>query len=1136
MTTTLEIELSAQMQTWLSQGATPGVGNGVSVFAILYGSATPGGSADTPISSVTLVDNGTVNAGGSFSIDLTTSTQPQLYGGKVYFIIQSVSDPSTVIDPTTLSQSAITWGNAAALGYRYDSIEVSLTGTFGDAANLTSIQGFGIGMTLEAETGSRSYAVSATQMFDSLAGAATDTQPGMSGIDSFSEGGLAGQNREAISPAVAVIAANDYPVYAAADWLQYIEALKQPQSRIIVNGYFNGAGDLQADAPAGTAVIWRNAGFFSYALEWRDADHSFWLVPTEGSQIQGAVKLTAEALANSIYSTLGEVELYEAPGVGGPFEIYPGATTMSTGANNAWGQALQQLTLGLTAGYLQSQGISPNSAVAAGIDLNKNYNWDPSYAYGQNTNSALGNDVDVTWDPYSQLFYANSNSYGTQYADALMNAYAQGGPQLSTYANGQNIATMKVTLFADSEAPPAGDYTAPIIYDYVAGTGTDGQYAPVQWYENNPANVVLDFNPGASLAQSLVLRDDVAVSIRILTGYDGGTPQWQEVQIGGSGQTLWQNWTFANTGGTYSVTGDGGAGQTSQSLVLSGLPMAGSGVGWYQIVVKRDGFEKVFNLYTTTFTPAATPGDPNPLPLFSDFGSDPALFGIDGLATLTAGPAQNGGLVTFSVDVTGVSPTIDLSLMRANTSNAFLSGQVTATAPVAGTMQGGQFDAVAGQTADVHDAGGGGVDLSTVSQSGLLAFGWTGLNDAPDTSTWTETFTNLVQGKSIAVVRIAGQAGNLVGTLHAKADLAGSWHTMMAQQLGNGSYDVTMSAYAAKAKAPNLPDYNEQLTKDSAVLTVQVQLSDLALKAGTGGASLELTPDDSGTEGNWIHVSATTGALAKGVAVALYATDAAGRPIGADGLPVTDIQDAVRGWVGAVGGDGGALMFDGVQAVYLLAGQQLRFATVGDDGALSPAGTVAVSGAGAGDGTFTLDVGGLSFGAAVQNTLSASMQQASVQRMYGLPLVQAEHGQSFSVELAGSAAHVNTLGFVRFDLDQATGAISLAGIAYGSGDAFRTAVRAALDKGIVVSAGGADFAETTTWTVAGEDGYYAPVLITQAGDIFVPGTGNADGREYIRIFGENTFGFEDLSAEQGSDFDYNDMVMRLLPMVQGAYD
>ena len=63
----------------------------------------------------------------------------------------------------------------------------------------------------------------------------------------------------------------------------------------------------------------------------------------------------------------------------------------------------------------------------------------------------------------------------------------------------------------------------------------------------------------------------------------------------------------------------------------------------------------------------------------------------------------------------------------------------------------------------------------------------------------------------------------------------------------------------------------------------------------------------------------------------------------------------------------------------------------------------------------------------------------------------------------------------------------------------------------------------------GTTGYYAPVLITSSGQTFVIGTANPGGHEQIRVYGENTFGFEDLAYNQGSDFDYNDMVMRLKP-------
>ena len=53
------------------------------------------------------------------------------------------------------------------------------------------------------------------------------------------------------------------------------------------------------------------------------------------------------------------------------------------------------------------------------------------------------------------------------------------------------------------------------------------------------------------------------------------------------------------------------------------------------------------------------------------------------------------------------------------------------------------------------------------------------------------------------------------------------------------------------------------------------------------------------------------------------------------------------------------------------------------------------------------------------------------------------------------------------------------------------------------------------------------MLVTQSGDIFVIGTANVDGRDHIRTYGENMFGFEDLRADQHADFDYNDLVVKL---------
>jgi hypothetical protein len=57
------------------------------------------------------------------------------------------------------------------------------------------------------------------------------------------------------------------------------------------------------------------------------------------------------------------------------------------------------------------------------------------------------------------------------------------------------------------------------------------------------------------------------------------------------------------------------------------------------------------------------------------------------------------------------------------------------------------------------------------------------------------------------------------------------------------------------------------------------------------------------------------------------------------------------------------------------------------------------------------------------------------------------------------------------------------------------------------------------------------VLVNPFGNIWMINNGssnaNGDGHQHVRIFGQNTFGFEDMHAAAGADFDYNDMIMKL---------
>ena len=164
----------------------------------------------------------------------------------------------------------------------------------------------------------------------------------------------------------------------------------------------------------------------------------------------------------------------------------------------------------------------------------------------------------------------------------------------------------------------------------------------------------------------------------------------------------------------------------------------------------------------------------------------------------------------------------------------------------------------------------------------------------------------------------------------------------------------------------------------------------------------------------------------------------------------------------------------------------------------------------------------------VDNDLSDDAVLAASQRVDNQPWVYLEHGATLEAEVVGSSANTNTLGFVRIDVDPLSGDWSVGGVEYGNTDAFRAAVRAELDDGFLMHRGG-NFTATATWTVNGASGFYAPVVLSPHGDTFVIGEANRDGYDHIRMFGANTFGIEDTPGQYNPDFDYNDIVVRLIP-------
>ena len=157
--------------------------------------------------------------------------------------------------------------------------------------------------------------------------------------------------------------------------------------------------------------------------------------------------------------------------------------------------------------------------------------------------------------------------------------------------------------------------------------------------------------------------------------------------------------------------------------------------------------------------------------------------------------------------------------------------------------------------------------------------------------------------------------------------------------------------------------------------------------------------------------------------------------------------------------------------------------------------------------------------------------------MAGESIKQAKEALKIAIQKLGSndkfniitnaiAAFKNQLGMIKIDLDPVTGVASYQGHAVDSQN-FETAVRA----GLLADATGfgtkilTPFSKREDEWVVKEDGYYAPVLITEQDRLFVMGHDLATNSTHSRYIGENTIGFEDMALDQNPDFDFNDAII-----------
>jgi len=404
---------------------------------------------------------------------------PNQKGLKVYFILQSMSPGVTAVhtggsagsptDPIQTESQITPTGtpsSAQTLNYRYDSFEVTFTPAPADAGNLTDINGFGIPMAVEVVYSGTSPTTSASRGY-MISGGVVGTSGtiwnelqsagGSGSIQYYAPGGGLTGARMAISPATALANNVGGTSYSSSNWNPYIAALGASSAtsagsagsagaqQIQIAGYFNGAPDGNH--------VWHNAGFYAYNVT--TSGGNFVLTPGATSQIQGTITITAADLANSIYMTLGNATVSGLANVDGTGNN--STLTMNTGANNEWGAVLRDFIAGFTGGYWNATATSLNSQITTPLVLNKEWNQDPTYAFGGTRSSGqpgfVTSAIGGFYDPYAKVFFEFTNSYGNGYSDFLTRAFNVG--PLINVSDGSGTATdsndITVTLFADND-------------------------------------------------------------------------------------------------------------------------------------------------------------------------------------------------------------------------------------------------------------------------------------------------------------------------------------------------------------------------------------------------------------------------------------------------------------------------------------------------------------------------------------------------------------------------------------------------------------------------------------------------------------------------------------------------------------
>ena len=496
--------------------------------------------------------------------------------------------------------------------------------------------------------------------------------------------------------------------------------------------------------------------------------------------------------------------------------------------------------------------------------------------------------------------------------------------------------------------------------------------------------------------------------------------------------SFWNTYTLTYAAGTGFTFSPATNASQPGSIGITGLPVlsGANDVGWYQLVVTgTDGSSKTFNLYTTSngtafVNPNATPGTVaiDGLGSFSapttgattstltfslltgsGYSLDPSVIMRNATAELIANPGhatytspfapvigslKSGAFTNFMVTpgVYSVGPTPNAYKTDANNlvnpTSVITSQQVF---PV-GTYN---VNLVTTSSPTLSprprspSAGGARIRpgsrriptrASLLNHSPTTDIIYDPLNAATFGSRWNPAnlstgyaagqYTNKVGALNTAMVKFVDSDASGTYTKHAPitvtADLDGVWTTKNTLFV-NGTYKAVLMEYA--------PDDKQLATalnkaSDGIVFTIDGSGGGGSISGGSGGGITY----NGGGDGAWVRLDSTTSTLTNGT-LFVYFTDSSGNLLDRNDSVTATLQDAIRAEIGLVKTDGGTLMFNGLQSVYLPTGMVMKFAIEVGNGVIKALPNIQVN------GTDTLSVS-VSDSSGVLN-LSAVIDQVS---------------------------------------------------------------------------------------------------------------------------------------------------------------